>query len=130
MLIRIDTDLFVNVNQIFSYKLYDEGESYKLTIWSNSGQVVHNVFYVKSNPVRMSLLMEIVNAFKELTINPDRSMEVGQFTPVEPEEDIEVLEDPIEEKPKKKHIVESVAKEEARQSMCDILGIEDNILGD
>ena len=106
MLIRIDTDLFVNVNQIFSYKLYDEGESYKLTIWSNSGQVVHNVFYVKSNPVRMGLLMEIVNAFKELTINPDRSMEVSQFTQVEPEEDIEVLEDPIEEKPKKKHIVE------------------------
>lgn len=109
MLIRIDTDLFVNVNQIFSYKLYDEGDSYKLTIWSNSGQVVHTVFYVKSNPVRMSLLIEIVNAFKELTINPDRSIDTSTFIVEEPEE-IEVLEDPEEEKPKKRHIKETVAK--------------------
>lgn len=112
MLIRIDTDLFVNVNQIFSYKLYDEGDSYKLTIWSNSGQVVHTVFYVKSNPARMALLLEIVNAFKELTINPDRSLETKiTYIPDVDLENINFEEEPV------RHIKETISTDED----CEVL---------
>ncbi len=71
MFIRIDRDLFVNINNISSFKLYDEGEAYKLIVWGNSGSILHTIFYIKASNDQMRLLSEIVNNFKELTVNPD-----------------------------------------------------------
>ena len=34
MFVRIDKDLSVNINNIFSYKLSEDMDSYKLQIWS------------------------------------------------------------------------------------------------
>ena len=73
MFLRIDTDLFVNIDNILTYKLYDEGESYKLVINGNDKSPII-VFYLKGNPNDMKILGEVVNKFREITINPDMSI--------------------------------------------------------
>lgn len=81
MFLRIDTDLFINVNNIGGYKLFDEGDSYKLIIWGTEGKIAHSVYYMKHQPTQIALLQEVVNNFRELTINPDLSMyrEIGEI---------------------------------------------------
>ena len=73
MFLRIDTDLFVNIDNILTYKLYDEGESYKLVINGNDKSPII-VFYLKGNPNDMKILGEVVSKFREITINPDMSI--------------------------------------------------------
>jgi hypothetical protein len=74
MFLRIDTDLFVNVDNIFSYKLSDEGDAFKLMIWGSNGNVIHTVFYMKNIETQVALITEVVNSLKDLTLNPDRSV--------------------------------------------------------
>lgn len=112
MFLRIDTDLFVNVDNIISYKLYDEGQSYKLVINGNEKSPII-VFYLKENQNDMKILGEVVAKFREITYNPDMSMfsneqefinkfeeGLNEVVSREPERHIQesiVLEDPIME---------------------------------
>lgn len=91
MFLRIDTDLFINVNNVFSYKLYDEGDSYKLIVWGCDGKIIHSVFYMKHKEDQMNILKEVVNNFRELTINPDIS--IFREEPSIPEDEDGVIED-------------------------------------
>ena len=70
MFIRVDTDLFVRVENISSYRILESNDSYKLQIWS-SGILVHNIIYLKGNPNNIKLLIEFVEAMKDYTVNPD-----------------------------------------------------------
>ena len=71
MLIRIDGDLFLNINQMASYKLMDEGDCFKLMIWSTSGALLHTIYYVKSMPDQINILTQFVKNMREITINPE-----------------------------------------------------------
>ncbi len=106
MFLRVDTDLFININNVLGYKLFDEGEAYKLIIWCNGGNISHTVFYLKDQPAQISLLKEIVNNFREITINPDLSMfrEVAEL----PEESPEITE-PVEEP--KRRVIERLPRQ-------------------
>ena len=93
MFLRIDKDLFVNVNNIFSYKLFDEGDSYKLLIWSTDGKIGNTVYYLKNSPEQMNILREVVDNLREFTLNPERLI-----YPTEPVVE-EPVEEPVEEEP-------------------------------
>lgn len=69
MFIRIDKDLSVNIQNIFSYKLSEDMDSYKLQIWSNSGNIIHTVIYLKENLEQMKLLVDFNNTMRDLTTN-------------------------------------------------------------
>ena len=77
MFLRIDTDLFVNIDNIISYRLYDEGESYKLVVNGNEKTPII-VFYLKNNQMDMKILGEVVAKFREITYNPDMSIFTDQ----------------------------------------------------
>lgn len=77
MFLRIDTDLFVNIDNIISYRLYDEGESFKLVVNGNEKTPII-VFYLKNNQMDMKILGEVVNKFREITYNPDMSIFTDQ----------------------------------------------------
>ena len=72
MFLRIDTDLFVNVNNIFSYKIIEDIDSYKVVFWGSSGSIVNTVIYLKQNQQQMGILIDMVNSLKDFTINPDK----------------------------------------------------------
>lgn len=71
MFVRIDRDLSVNIGNIFSYKLSEDQDSYKLQIWSEAGNIVHTVIYLKDRPEQMKLLIEFNNVMRDLTTNLD-----------------------------------------------------------
>ena len=77
MFLRIDTDLFVNIDNIISYRLYDEGESFKLVVNGNEKTPII-VFYLKNNQMDMKILGEVVAKFREITYNPDMSIFTDQ----------------------------------------------------
>lgn len=88
MFLRIDSDTFVNIDNIFSYKLSDEGDSFKLTLWGTSGTVMNTIHYMKFRDDHIALLKEVVNSLRDITINPEREtqpeIEMGETQ--EPEE--------------------------------------------
>lgn len=69
MFIRIDKDLSVNINKIFSYKLSEDQDSYKLQIWGESPVPMHTIIYPKSRPDLVNLLIDFNNAMRDLTVN-------------------------------------------------------------
>lgn len=71
MFVRIDKDLSVNVQNIFSYKLSEDHDSYKLQIWSSNGNIIHTVIYLKDRPDQMKILIEFNNLMRDLTTNLD-----------------------------------------------------------
>lgn len=71
MFVRIDRDLSVNINNIFSYQLSEDPESYKLYIWSIQGNLVHKIIYLKSKPEQLKLLIEFNEAMRNITVNPE-----------------------------------------------------------
>ena len=93
MFVRIDKDLSVNINNIFSYKLSEDEDSYKLQIWSLNGGIAHTVIYMKGRADQMKILIEFNNVMRELTTNLD----------------IPVMEEPKEVKKDKKHIKEQLS---------------------
>ena len=70
MFVRIDTDLFVRVENISSYRILESSDSYKLQVWC-SGILAHTVIYVKGNPNNIKLLVEFIEAMKDFIINPE-----------------------------------------------------------
>ena len=105
MFLRIDTDLFVNIDNIISYRLYDEGESYKLVINGNEKAPII-VFYLKNNQMDMKILGEVVAKFREITYNPDMSIFTNQQEFLNEFEN--GLNEVMEEKPER-HIEEHIA---------------------
>lgn len=71
MFVRVDKDLYINIQNIFSYKLIDDGDAYKLQIWSSNGNLVHNIFYIKDNIDQMKILLEFNNMMRDLMVNPE-----------------------------------------------------------
>lgn len=71
MFVRIDKDLSVNINNIFSYKLSEDMDSYKLQIWSNQGNLIHNIIYLKERPEQVQILIDFNNTMRDLTVNPE-----------------------------------------------------------
>lgn len=71
MFIRIDTDLSVNINNIFSYKISEDFNSYKLSIWSATGALVHSVIYLKDRQDQMNILIQFNDTMRDLTVNPE-----------------------------------------------------------
>lgn len=71
MFVRIDKDLSVNINNIFSYKLSEDLDSYKLQIWSNQGNLIHNIIYLKERPDQVQILIDFNNTMRDLTVNPE-----------------------------------------------------------
>ena len=69
MFVRIDKDLSVNINNIFSYKLSEDMDSYKLQIWSNQGNLIHNIIYLKERPEQVQILIDFNNTMRDLTVN-------------------------------------------------------------
>lgn len=105
MFLRIDTDLFVNIDNIISYRLYDEGESYKLVINGNEKAPII-VFYLKNSQMDMKILGEVVAKFREITYNPDMSIFTNQQEFLNEFEN--GLSEVMEEKPER-HIEEHIA---------------------
>ena len=107
MFLRIDSDTFVNIDNIFSYKLSDEGDSFKLTLWGTSGTVMNTIHYMKFRDDHIALLKEVVNSLRDITINPEREtqpeIETGETQ--EPEE-VEPVTDTREER--NRHLREMV----------------------
>ncbi|MBO7614997.1 MAG: hypothetical protein J6T15_04815 [Bacilli bacterium] len=75
MFLRIDTDCFIRVDSIVSYKLYDLGDAFKVTFWADGG-LLHNVIYPKTSQEQMDLLQEVVAYFRERTVNPEQFKQV------------------------------------------------------
>ena len=71
MFVRIDKDLSVNINNIFSYKLSEDMDSYKLQIWSNQGNLIHNIIYLKERPEQVQILIDFNNTMRDLTVSPE-----------------------------------------------------------
>ena len=71
MFVRIDKDLSVNINNIFSYKLSEDIDSYKLQVWSNQGNLIHNIIYLKERPDQVQILIDFNNTMRDLTVNPE-----------------------------------------------------------
>ena len=101
MFVRIDRDLSVNIGNIFSYKLSEDVDSYKLQIWSNTGSIIHTVIYLKSRPEQMKILIEFNNVMRDLTTNLDIVGENNFEDMMQPEEI------PVEE-PKERKIEEQL----------------------
>lgn len=72
MFVRIDKDLSVNINNIFSYKISEDLDSYKLQLWSNTGNIVHTVIYLKSRQDQLDILISFNNTMRDMMVNPDR----------------------------------------------------------
>lgn len=116
MFLRIDKDLFVNVNNIFSYKLFDEGDSYKLLIWGTDGKIGNTVYYLKNSPEQMNILREVVDTLREFTLNPERL--IYPTEPVLGESVESTNPEPVEER----RIQESFSVPEAAE--LDFIGSE------
>ena len=71
MFVRIDKDLSVNINNIFSYKLSEDIDSYKLQVQSNQGNLIHNIIYLKERPDQVQILIDFNNTMRDLTVNPE-----------------------------------------------------------
>ncbi len=71
MFVRIDKDLVVNINNIFSYKISEDFESYKLQIWSTTGAVIHTIFYMKDKPEQVNILIQFNDTMRERMVNPE-----------------------------------------------------------
>lgn len=71
MFLRVDRDIYININNISSYKLSEDTNSYKLTIYGLSGNVLHNIIYLKDSVEQIGLLLEVNNILRERLINPD-----------------------------------------------------------
>lgn len=72
MFVRIDKDLSVNINNIFSYKISEDLDSYKLQLWSNTGNIIHTVIYLKSRQDQLDILISFNNTMRDMMVNPDR----------------------------------------------------------
>lgn len=92
MFVRIDKDLSVNIGNMFSYKLSEDQDSYKLQVWSETGNIIHTVIYLKDRPEQMKILIEFNNVMRDLTTNLDVIRPVDTLIAEEGEE--------IDEKPK------------------------------
>jgi len=108
MFVRIDKDLSVNIGNIFSYKLSEDTDSYKLQVWSSNGSIVHTVIYLKNRPEQMKILIEFNNVMRDLTtnlevINPTQEEYVNEEPYIEEIKDTEEIK---EEKPR--HIQEQL----------------------
>ncbi len=97
MFVRIDKDLSVNISNIFSYKLSEDMDSYKLQIWSNQGNLIHTIIYLKERPDQVQILIDFNNTMRDLTVNPEIIKE-PQFVEDAPVEDITNENNHIEEK--------------------------------
>jgi hypothetical protein len=109
--LRVDSDLFVNLDNVFSYKLSDDGDAFKLIFWGNNGNIINTVFYMKNMEAQIILLQEVIKHLRDLTINPDRSMYQSM--------DLEPTPQPVEEEPvptreehRAKRVKESISVEE------------------
>ena len=112
MFLRIDSDLFVNLNNVFSYKIMEDETSYKIVFWGSAGKVVHTVFYLKTSPAQMKLLQEVVLNLKELSLNPDLA--------------VPIMEQVIEKEPEVKPELKPESKEYAKKLM-EKLDIDPNV---
>ncbi len=81
MFVRIDKDLSVNINNIFSYKLSEDEDSFKLQVWSTQGVLIHNVIYLKSRPDQVKILIDFNNIMRDLTANPEVIRDFVDDTP-------------------------------------------------
>lgn len=100
MFVRIDKDLSVNINNIFSYKLSEDMDSYKLQIWSNQGNLIHNIIYLKERPEQVQILIDFNNTMRDLTVNPEIIREpIVKHTTEELIEENEEKDRRIEEQP-------------------------------
>ena len=86
MFVRIDKDLSVNIGNMFSYKLSEDQDSYKLQVWSETGNIVHTVIYLKDRPEQMKILIEFNNVMRDLTTNLDVIRPVDNLIAEEGEE--------------------------------------------
>ena len=71
MFVRIDKDLVVNMNQITSYNILEDYDSYKLVIYKNDKTPFHTVFYMKNNGNQVDILLSFINAMNEVIVNPE-----------------------------------------------------------
>lgn len=79
MFVRIDKDLSVNIQNILSYKLSEDHDSYKLQIWSPNGNIVHNIIYLKDRPEQMQILIDFNNVMRDLTLNIEIIKTANEF---------------------------------------------------
>ena len=100
MFVRIDKDLSVNIGNIFSYKLSEDLDSYKLQVWSITGNIIHTIIYLKDRPEQMKLLIEFNNVMRDLTTNVDIVRPVENIVP---EEGYEVEHDVKDENIRKEY---------------------------
>lgn len=106
MFVRIDKDLSVNINNIFSYKLSEDIDSYKLQMWSNQGNLIHNIIYLKERPDQLQILIDFNNTMRDLTVNP----EIIRETSIPEETQQEVEDENIrKEETEQKHIEEQLS---------------------
>ena len=106
MFVRIDKDLSVNINNIFSYKLSEDMDSYKLQIWSNQGNLIHNIIYLKERPEQVQILIDFNNTMRDLTVNP------------------EIIREPIVEPTTKELIEENEEKDRKIEEQLSFLNID------
>ena len=92
MFVRIDRDLSVNINNIFSYKISEDLDSYKLQLWSNTGSIIHTIIYLKSRQDQLDILISFNNTMRELMVNPDRLPEMEYITEEETHAEPELKE--------------------------------------
>ena len=85
MFLRVDDDLFVNVNNIGSIKLTEDADSYKLYITGVNGNLLHNVIYLKEDARQVRLLIEVNEYITHNTVNPEVVIPLKQ-TSNEPQE--------------------------------------------
>ena len=97
MFVRIDNDLAVNINNIFSYKLFEDGDSYKLQVWGVNGTPIHTVIYLKDRPDQMQLLIDFNNTLRDLTVNNEviRNVQLP-IEQLETEEDEQHIKEKLE----------------------------------
>ena len=69
MFVRIDKDLSVNIQNIFSYKISEDSDSFKLQVWNTDSVPTHTVIYLKNRIDQMQLLIEFNNIMRDLTAN-------------------------------------------------------------
>ena len=106
MFVRIDKDLSVNINNIFSYKLSEDMDSYKLQIWSNQGNLIHNIIYLKERPEQVQILIDFNNTMRDLTVNP------------------EIIREPIVEPTTKELVEENEEKDRRIEEQLSFLNID------
>lgn len=108
MFLRIEGDTFVNLNNVFSYKLSEDRDSFKLMFWGSNGNIINTAFYLKSQPDQIELLRNIVSSLRDITINPD--LAIYNIPDNFPNEDF-VNEDDLVEGKEPKHIEEYIPSE-------------------